>query len=142
RQRIWFGLRARSAKLSWRSALLVIDASAVIAQLLGGEAAASIEHHTAYGAEELHAPHLLDAEVLNVLRRRHRSRAEAGEMVSDFLDLPIERYPHTLLVPRIWELRHYFTAFDASYVALAEALEDDIPLLTSDTRLAKAVRKH
>jgi predicted nucleic acid-binding protein len=63
-------------------------------------------------------------------------------MVADFLDLPIERYPHTLLVPRVWELRHNFTAFDATYVALAEALEEDVPLLTSDRRLARAVRKH
>jgi predicted nucleic acid-binding protein len=117
--------------------LIVIDASAVIDQLIGGEAAASVERYTA-GAEELHAPHVVDLEVLQVLRRTRRPR----EMVIDFLDLPIERYPHTLLVPRIWELRHNFTAFDATYVALAEALEEDVPLLTSDKRLAKAVRKH
>ena len=123
--------------------MLVIDASAVIAQLVGGEAAANIEYHTGYGAEDLHAPHVVDVEVLNVLRRTHGSRAETQEMVSDFLDLPIERYPHTLLVPRIWELRHNFTAFDAAYVGLAEALADDgVPLLTSDARLAKAARKH
>jgi predicted nucleic acid-binding protein len=118
--------------------LIVIDASAVIEQLIGGEAAASVEHHTAYGAEELHAPHVVDLEVLQMLRRTRQSY----EMLIDFLDLPIERYPHTLLVPRVWELRHSFTAFDATYVALAEALQDGIPLLTSDRRLAKAVRKH
>jgi predicted nucleic acid-binding protein len=122
--------------------MIVIDASAVVDQLVGGEAAAGVEHHTAHGAEELHAPHLVDAEVLNVLRRRYTSHPEASEMVGDFLDLPIERYPHTLLVPRVWELRHNFTAFDAAYVALAEALQDGIPFLTSDKRLAKAVRKH
>lgn len=118
--------------------MIVIDASAVIDQLVGAEAAASIEHHTAYGAEELHAPHVVDLEVLQALRRARKPR----EMLIDFLDLPIERYPHTLLVPRVWDLRHNFTAFDATYVALAEALQDGIPFLTSDKRLAKAVRKH
>jgi predicted nucleic acid-binding protein len=117
--------------------LIVIDASAVIDQLIGGTAADRVERYTA-GAEELHAPHVVDLEVMQVLRRTR----SPGEMVVDFLDLPIERYPHTLLVPRIWELRHDFTAFDASYVALAEALDEDVPLLTSDARLARAIRKH
>jgi predicted nucleic acid-binding protein len=127
----------KSTKHSGTSALVIIDASAVINQLIGGDAAADIERHTAYGAEDLHAPHVLDLEVLSVLRR-----ASSSELVADFLDFPIERYPHTLLVPRIWELRHNFTVFDASYVALAEALDESVPLLTSDKRLAKAVRKH
>lgn len=118
--------------------MIVIDASAVIDQLVGGEAAASVERYTAYGAEELHAPHVVDLEVLQALRRTRKPH----EMVIDFLDLPIERYPHTLLVPRIWELRHNFTAFDASYVGLAEGLGEDAELLTSDKRLARAVRKH
>jgi predicted nucleic acid-binding protein len=117
--------------------LIAIDASAVIDQLIGGEAASRVERYTA-GAEELHAPHVVDLEVMQVLRRTRGPR----EMVTDFLDLPIERYPHTLLVPRVWELRHNFTAFDAAYVALAEALGEDVPLLTSDARLARAVRKH
>jgi predicted nucleic acid-binding protein len=119
--------------------LVVIDASAVVEQLRGGVAAASIERHTAYGIEELHAPHVVDVEVLNALRR---AGIGTQELVMDFLDLPIERYPHILLVPRIWDLRHNFTPYDAAYVALAEALDDDVPLLTSDTRLARAVRRH
>jgi predicted nucleic acid-binding protein len=118
--------------------LIVIDASAVVDQLVGGEPAASVEHHTAYGAEALHAPHVLDLEVLQALRRARQPR----EMLIDFLDLPIERYPHTLLVPRVWELRHNFTPFDATYVALAEGLGEDVRLLTSDKRLARAIRKH
>ena len=118
--------------------MIVIDASAVLDQLVGGEAAARVEQHTANRVEELHAPHVIDLEVLQALRRAREPR----EMVIDFLDLPIERYPHTLLVPRVWELRHNFTVFDATYVALAEALEEDVPLLTSDRRLARAVRKH
>src|SRR5689334_17091635 len=118
--------------------MLVIDASAVIEQLLGGPLATIVEYHTVDGAEELHAPHLVDLEVVSTLRAHAHSR----EVVSDFLDLPIERYPHTLLVPRIWELRRNFTPYDAAYVALAEALGDKVPLLTSDLRLAKATRKH
>ena len=117
--------------------MIVIDASAVLDQLIGGEAAAGVERYTT-GVEELHAPHVVDLEVLQVLRRTRRP----DEMVIDFLDLPIERYPHTLLVPRVWELRHNFTAFDAAYVALAETLEEEVPLLTSDKSLARAVRKH
>jgi predicted nucleic acid-binding protein len=115
--------------------LVVIDASAVVNQLIGGEPAASVEHHTARGYDDLHAPHLIDLEVLNALRR-----FGAREPVADFLDLAIERYSHTLLLPRIWELRDDFSAYDGMYVALAEVLE--APLLTSDKSLARATRRH
>ena len=115
--------------------MLVVDASAVVNQLLGGHAATRVAAHTAEGSEDLHAPHLVDLEVLSTLRR-----LGAGEAVEDFFEFPVERYPHTLLLPRVWELRHNFTAYDATYVALAEGLE--APLLTSDKGLAKATRKH
>jgi predicted nucleic acid-binding protein len=115
--------------------LVVIDASAVVNQLIGGALAASVERHTAQGDEQLHAPHLVDLEVINALRR-----LGARQPLRDFLELPIERYPHTLFLPRIWELRENFTAYDAMYVALSEVL--DAPLLTADWRLAKATRKH
>ena len=115
--------------------MVVIDASAVINQLIGGRAAARVEHHTAHGDEDLHAPHLIDLEVLNALRR-----VGARHPVIDFLDLAIERYTHTLLLPRIWELRSNFSAYDGVYVALSEVLE--APLLTSDKSLARAARKH
>jgi predicted nucleic acid-binding protein len=115
--------------------LVVIDASAVVNQLIGGGAAARVEHHTAQGSEDLHAPHALDLEVLSALRR-----LGPPEPLSDFLEMPVVRYPHTLLLPRMWELRHNFSAYDAVYVALAEGLE--APLLTSDRRLARATRKH
>jgi predicted nucleic acid-binding protein len=115
--------------------LVVIDASAVINQLIGGEAAASVAHHTAHGDEDLHAPHFVDLEVLKALRR-----VGARQPLLDFLELPIERYAHTLLLPRIWELRKNFSAYDGIYVALSEILE--APLLTSDKRLARATRKH
>jgi predicted nucleic acid-binding protein len=55
-------------------------------------------------------------------------------------DLPLSRYPHDVLLPRVWELRHNLTAYDAVYVALAEAL--DAPLLTCDRRLAAARGHH
>ncbi len=93
--------------------------------------------------ETLHAPHLLDLEVAQVLRRY----ALAGEMdairgleaLEDLADLPLTRYPHDLLLPRIWELRWNLTAYDAAYVALAEALA--APLVTRDAALA-SVRVH
>src|SRR5512139_1570417 len=76
--------------------------------------------------ESLHAPHLLDVEVAQVLRRY----AAAGELtpergeeaLTDLADFPLHRYPHDVLLPRIWELRQNVTACDAAYVALAEAL--------------------
>lgn len=90
--------------------------------------------------DTLHAPHLLDVEVVQVLRRYARSGAldpaRGMEALEDLADLPLTRYPHDLFLPRIWELRHNVTAYDAVYVALAEALE--APLLTRDRALASA----
>jgi predicted nucleic acid-binding protein len=124
--------------------MLVVDASALTELVLGRAAGEVVgEHLAAYGFA-LHAPHLVDLEVLSALRRLVASgemtAARAGEAISDLLDLPIERYPHDILVPRVWELRENFSAYDASYVALAEALADEpVPLLTADARLARAV---
>lgn len=88
--------------------------------------------------ETLHAPHLLDLEVVQVLRRYHRfedvSQQRGEQALMDLADLPIERYPHTVFLPRIWDLRNNLTAYDAAYVALAEALA--APLLTCDSKLA------
>lgn len=90
--------------------------------------------------ETLHAPHLLDVEVAQVLRRY----ALAGEVeprrcaeaLEDLAAFAITRYPHDFLIPGVWELRGNLSACDAAYVALAEAL--DAPLLTRDRRLAGA----
>ena len=90
--------------------------------------------------ESLHAPHLLDLEVTQVLRRLalqgvvpvHR----VDEVVRDLLDLRITRYPHLVLLPRIWRLRHNFSAYDAAYIVLAEKL--GAALVTRDARLASA----
>jgi predicted nucleic acid-binding protein len=82
----------------------------------------------------------IDLEVAQVLRRYcgtgDLEPARAGEALSDLADLPITRYPHLPLLPRVWELRHDVTAYDDAYLARAEML--DAPLLTGDVRLATA----
>ena len=92
-------------------------------------------------------PHLLDVEVLSALRRLvaagDASDERAEEAVDDLRDLPIGRYPHDMLVPRMWELRCNFSSYDATYLALAEAPTDDgVPVLTTDARFARAIGHH
>ena len=127
--------------------MLVIDASAAAELLLARPAAEAVAGHAAEYGLDLHAPHLIDVEVASAVRRLVVSgdaRLERGEeAIADLLDLPMARYPHDILLPRIWELRENFSPYDASYVALAEALsEQDVLLLTTDARLARAVRAH
>jgi predicted nucleic acid-binding protein len=127
--------------------MLVVDASALTELVLGRPAGDVVGEHVAGHGFALHAPHLVDVEVLSALRRLVASgeatAERAGEAIADLLDLPIERYPHDILVPRIWQLRENFSAYDASYVALAEGLGDEpVPLLTADARLAQAVADH
>ncbi len=118
--------------------LLVLDASVVLDLLLRGPAAAAIEDALFAGGTSLHAPHLLDLEVLQVLRRRERQGVLGGgrgpEVLADLADLGIRRYPHGPFAKRIWEMRHNVTAYDAAYLSLAEAL--DAELLTLDRSLA------
>jgi predicted nucleic acid-binding protein len=124
--------------------VIVVDASAVLETLLRTPAAAAVEGRLFDSRQTLHAPHLIDVEVAQVVRRYAAAGeldAERGrEALADLADLPLLRYPHDLLLPRIWELRHNLTAFDAAYVALAEAL--GAPLLTRDRRLAAAPGHH
>lgn len=91
-------------------------------------------------AEVLHAPHLLDVEVTQVLRRLEQadtvSSGRAQEALDDLRALRIVRHPTLALLDRIWELRRNLSAYDALYVALAEAL--DAPLVTTDQRLSRA----
>jgi len=88
----------------------------------------------------LHAPHLLDLEVAQVLRRlAHQGvlpATRADEALHDLIDLRVTRYPYLVLLPRIWQLRHNFSAYDAAYIVLAEKLH--APLITRDGRLASA----
>ena len=125
--------------------MIVVDASALLEVLLRTPAAKAVEARLYESARQtLHAPHLLDIEVAHVLRRY----AGAGDIdeergraaLADLVDFPIRRYPHTFLLARAWDLRRNFTAYDAVYVALAEAL--DAPLLTRDQRLAAAAKRH
>jgi predicted nucleic acid-binding protein len=120
--------------------MIVVDASAMIEALLRTPAAAAVDARLFEPGETLHAPHLLDVEVAQVVRRYVANGdidARRGrEALDDLADLRLRRYPHDWLLPRIWELRHNLTVYDAAYVALAEAL--DAPLLTCDRRLAAA----
>jgi predicted nucleic acid-binding protein len=127
--------------------MLVVDASALTELILGRTAGEVVGEHLARHRFALHAPHLVDVEVLSALRRLVASgeatAERAGEAIADLHDLPIERYGHDILVSRIWQLRENFSAYDASYVALAEGLADErVPLLTADARLARALAAH
>lgn len=120
--------------------MIVLDASAAIDWLLQTAAGQRIEQRIYSHHESLHAPHLLDLEVGQVLRRLVRegsvSADRADQAIEDLLDLRITRYPHFVLLPRIWQLRHNLSAYDAAYVVLAEKL--GARLLTRDGRLASA----
>ena len=120
--------------------MIVLDASAAVDWLLQTSKGQSIENRIYSRNETLHAPHLVDLEVTQVLRRlalqRVVSEHRANEAVRDLLDLRITRYPHLVLLPRIWQLRHNFSAYDAAYIALAEKLGSI--LVTRDARLASA----
>lgn len=113
--------------------MAVIDAG-VIVNVLRGE----IDPSTL--VRPLFAPHLLDSEVVNALRRLVAARqidAAAAELLfQGFTGIVIRRRPATPLLPRMWELRHNLSGYDATYVAMAESLEDT--LVTTDRRLAAA----
>lgn len=120
--------------------MIVLDASAAVDWLLQTSSGQRIEKRIYARNETLHAPHLLDLEVTQVLRRLTQkgivTRTRADEAVRDLLDLRMTRYPHLILLPRIWQLQHNFSAYDAAYIVLAEKLS--APLLTRDGRLAAA----
>ena len=120
--------------------MIVADASALIDLLLESEVRTKLEQRLLSGEESLHTPHVVDLEVAHTLRRLvltgvlSSERAEVA--LADMADLQLNRYPHVELVPRVWELRDTLTAYDAAYVALAEALE--ATLVTRDARLARS----
>jgi predicted nucleic acid-binding protein len=120
--------------------VIVLDASAAIDWLLQTSAGRRIEQRIYSQNESLHAPHLLDLEVTQVLRRLVRegviSVHRADQAIEDLLDLRMTRYPHLVLLPRIWQLRHNLSAYDAAYIALAEKL--GARLVTRDGQLASA----
>ena len=127
--------------------MIVLDASAVAELLLGREPATQVAAEMAAHGFDLHAPHLLDVEILSVVRRlvaAGTASSERGEQaMDDLLALPIERYPHDVLVRRAWDYRENFSAYDATYLALAEALAPEpVPVLTADARFARAAQTH
>lgn len=120
--------------------MIVLDASAAIEWLFQSPAGVKIDKRIFSTFESLHAPHLLDVEVAQVVRRYVRDKAitaqRGQEALEDLSGMPLTRYAHDFLIPRVWELRATLTAYDAVYVALAEVL--DVPLLTCDRRIASA----
>ena len=118
----------------------VLDASVVVELLLRTPLGIRHTDHVLNLDESLHVPHLLDIEVLQVIRRL----TLAGDLdmphsvaaLNALIDLPLVRHEHLPLLRRIWELRNAMTAYDATYVALAEGLS--AVLLTCDGRLARA----
>jgi predicted nucleic acid-binding protein len=119
--------------------MLVVDASCVAEVVLAGPDAEPVRERLESDREQA-APHLVDAEVLGVVRRAHLSRALDGtaarQAVDDLESWPATRVDHRPLLQRAWQLRESVSAPDALYVALAEAL--DATLLTLDRRLARA----
>ena len=120
--------------------MIVLDASALLELLLVTASGRQLAERIRPAGISLHAPHLVDVEVSQSVRKYVLSgslSAERGRLALHHLaDLDFERYPHTPLLPRIWALRVNLTAYDAAYVALAEVL--DATLLTSDRHLAAA----
>jgi len=120
--------------------MTVLDASALVELLLGTEAGRRVAVRIADPTLALHVPHLADVEVAQALRRYVREgaldRDSAAAALEDLRALDLERHSHEPLLERVWALRDNLTAYDAVYVALAEALE--CALLTCDGRLARA----
>lgn len=120
--------------------MIVLGASAAVDWLLQTPAGQRIEKRIYSRNESLHAPHLLDLEVAQVLRRLARedliSSQRADQALEDFLDMRVTRYPHFVLLPLIWRLRHNLSAYDATYIVLAEKLS--APLISLDARLSSA----
>lgn len=119
--------------------MIVVDASAALSALLNtGPARQMLSEH------RVTAPHLIDSEIANALRRNVRTNRItapiAAAALNTWQELGIRRAPATALLPRIWQLRDNLTAYDATYIALAEAL--NCSLITADTRLSTATGPH
>ena len=122
--------------------MIVLDASVVVELLVNGELSESIRRELAARDDAFLIPHLLDVEVMSALRNlaaRHRIDAHrSARFLEDLSSLPAQRCPHAPLIGRMWELRHNFTAYDATYIALAEATGST--LYTADEKLSQGHR--
>ena len=122
--------------------MIVLDASVVVELLTNGPLADAIRDELAQENEAMIVPHLMDVEVVSALRQlaaaQRVDQHRWAQALTDLADLPAERCSHLPLIPRIWELRHHFTAYDAAYIALAEATNS--VLYTSDQKLRKGHR--
>jgi predicted nucleic acid-binding protein len=120
--------------------MTVIDASLATDYLVDFGARGEWARRVLPAAGELHAPQLLDYEVVSAIRGLGRARklrpARAEAALQDLLALDVRRYSPLAFLERIWELRHRLSVYDAAYVALAEAL--GVPLLTTDQALARS----
>ncbi len=122
--------------------MIVLDASVVVELLTNGTLADAIRRDLGGRDESFIVPHLIDIEVVSAIRRLAAGQRIGPDHNDQFLaglaTLPAERYSHTPLLDRIWELRHNFTAYDATYIALAEAT--GAILYTTDRKLSKGHR--
>ena len=122
--------------------MIVLDASVVVELLTNGPLADSLRHDLASRDDSCIVPHLLDIEAVSAIRSllagRRIDSHQSEQLLRGLEALPAERYAHTPLLGRIWELRHKFTAYDAAYIALAEATNS--VLYTSDTKLCRGHR--
>lgn len=122
--------------------MIVVDASVAVEIVLQLGAADALMDRLFAKQVPLYAPELLDVEVAQVIRRYWLngdiSAARGGEAITDLADLPITRMQHGPLLPRVWQLRSNATAYDATYLALAEAL--DAVLITRDEALRQVPR--
>ena len=119
--------------------MLVIDASCLAEIVTSGPDVEEVRERL--GADDEHvAPHVIDVEVLGVIRREHLlgelDRTAASQAVQELHDWPVQRFGHRPLLARAWDLRDNVRGWDAMYVALAEAL--GATLVTTDRRLARA----
>src|ERR1019366_1350243 len=134
--------RCASNTRTARLTMIVLDASVVVELLTNGALADSIRSDLSGRAESFIVPHLIDVEVVSAIRRlvagRRIGADRSDRLLAALAALPAERYSHTPLIRRIWELRHNFTAYDATYIALAEAM--NAVLYTCDAKLCKGHR--
>jgi len=122
--------------------VIVLDASIVVELLTNGPLADSVRDKLMRRDESVVVPHLMDVEVVSAIRSLTAGQRIDADRVSQILtslaSLPAERFPHTPMLARMWELRHNFTAYDAAYIALAEAM--NAVLYTSDEKLCRGHR--